>query len=53
MIQTTYDIPIFLKKVQATYKKEGIDYLKDFKPINLIGRHYKLLTKVLAYGLRK
>ena len=34
-------------------KKKGVDNLKDFRPICLVGGLYKLLTKVLANRLKK
>ena len=34
-------------------KKGGVEDLKDFKPVSLIGRVYKLLAKVLANRLKK
>ncbi|RVW54708.1 NADH dehydrogenase [ubiquinone] flavoprotein 2, mitochondrial [Vitis vinifera] len=33
-------------------KKEGIDDLRDFRPISLVGSVYKLLAKVLANRLK-
>lgn len=33
-------------------KKGGVEVLKDFKPINLIGGLYKLLARVLANKLQ-
>lgn len=34
-------------------KKEGVEYLRDFRPISLLGDLHKLLTKVLANRLKK
>ena len=34
-------------------KKEGVDDLKDFRLISLVGGLYKLLAKVLANRLKK
>lgn len=33
-------------------KKNGVDHLKDFRPITLIGSIYKILVKVLAKRLQ-
>lgn len=33
-------------------KKEGVDHLRDFRPISLIGSIYKILAKVLAIRLQ-
>ena len=34
-------------------KKGGVDEVKDFRPISLIGRLYKLLTKALTNKLKR
>ena len=43
----------FVKSLNATFlvlvlKKGGVEDLKDFRPISLVGSLYKLLAKVLA-----
>ena len=48
---------IFEKSLNATFlclipKKINAVNIKDFRPISLVGRLYKLLSKVLAYRLR-
>lgn len=34
-------------------KKGGVEYLRDFRPISLLGGLHKLLTKVLTNRLKK
>lgn len=34
-------------------KKDDVDDLRDFRPINLVGSLYKLLAKVLTNKLKK
>ena len=34
-------------------KKETVEDIRDFRPISLVGSLYKILAKVLAYGLKK
>lgn len=46
------------KRIGVTFiapnlKKEGIDIIKDFRPISLIGSIYKILAKVLATTIQK
>ena len=48
----------FTKSINTTFlvlipKKEGVEDLKDFRPISLLGSLYKILAKVLANRLKK
>ena len=49
---------VFVKSLNSTFlvlipKNEGAEYIKDFRPIRLVGSLYKLLAKVLANRLKK
>jgi hypothetical protein len=48
----------FVKSINTTFlalipKKSGVVDLKDFRPISLVSRVYKIIAKVLANRLRK
>ncbi|RVW67778.1 hypothetical protein CK203_062452 [Vitis vinifera] len=46
-------LPDVLAALLDFVKPEGVDDLKDFRPISLVGELYKLLAKVLANRLKK
>ena len=53
-----YEHSKFVKRLNATFlvlipKKVGVENLRDFRLISLVGSLYKWLAKVLAYRLKK
>ena len=58
MFKEFYEQNVFLKSLNNTFlvllpKKGGVEDLRDFRPISLLGGLYKLLAKVLANRLKK
>ena len=53
-----FDTCKFVKSLNSTCmvtipKKEGVEDIKDFRPISLVGSLYKLIAKVIANRLKK
>ena len=58
LFQRILERETFVKSLNSTFlvlipKKGGVEDLKDFKPISLVGSLYKILAKVLANRLKK
>ena len=58
MFPDFYETGKFVRSLNAMFivmipKKGGVEDLKDFRPINLVGSLYKLLAKVLANRLKR
>ena len=58
MFKEFLEIGEFVKNLNTTFmvlvpKKGGVEELKDFRPISLVGSLYKLIAKVLANRLKR
>ena len=58
LFQRILERETFVKSLNSTFlvlipKRGGVEDLKDFKPISLVGSLYKILAKVLANRLKK